>query len=68
MIYNNFATTRAPFRFVFIVSHNDELYVTQEIIYKQGFYILVPDEGPRSQLPTINRIMKIFAKECKVSN
>ena len=22
---------------------------------KQGFYILVPDEGPRSQLPTINR-------------
>ena len=21
----------------------------------QGFYILVPDEGPRSQLPTIDR-------------
>ena len=22
---------------------------------KKGFYILVPDEGPRSQLPTMNR-------------
>ena len=24
-------------------------------IYRQGFYILVPDEGPRSQLPKKNR-------------
>ena len=27
----------------------------EKMIFKQGFYILVPDEGPRSQLPTINR-------------
>ena len=26
-----------------------------KIFLEQGFYILVPDEGPRSQLPTINR-------------